>query len=114
MLTAFAGSYVFRSDPVDLQFLVYFGVFGYFARKLDFDVVPMVMAFILAPILEYTIGQTVNMADGNLIVYLFTERLSAGVLYLMLFATLGYFGYKHYKSQSTKRQDAVLVGEDIS
>jgi putative tricarboxylic transport membrane protein len=113
VLTAFAGSYVFRSDPVDLQFLVLFGVFGYFARKLDFDVVPMVMAFILAPILEYTIGQTVNMADGNLVVYLFTERLSAGVLYLMLFATLGYFGYKHYKSQSSKRQAPVLVGEDI-
>jgi putative tricarboxylic transport membrane protein len=112
VLTAFAGSYVFRSDPVDLQYLVYFGVFGYFARKLDFDVVPMVMAFILAPTLEYTIGQTINMADGSLFEFMFLQRPSAGILYIMLFATLAYFGFKNYKSNQVKRQPASLIGED--
>lgn len=71
---AFAGSYVFRSNPMDLYILVGFGVLGYICRKLHFDVTPLVMGFILGPILEYSFGQTLTMAQGNLLGYLFGER----------------------------------------
>jgi len=71
---AFAGSYVFRSDPMDLLVLVFFGLFGYAAKKLNFDVTPMVMGFILGPILEYSFGQTVTLAQGNFLGYIFTDR----------------------------------------
>jgi len=71
---AFAGSYVFRSDPMDLVILVVFAIFGYIARKLKFDVTPMVMGFILGPILEYSFGQTVTLAQGNLLGYIAMER----------------------------------------
>lgn len=71
---AFAGSYVFRSDAVDLLTLVFFGVFGYIAKKLRFDVTPMVMAFILGPILEYSFGQTVAMAQGDIFRYILFGR----------------------------------------
>ena len=81
---AFAGSYVFRSDPFDLKVLVFFGALGYTARKLQFDVSPMVMAFILGPILEYSFGQTVNLAGGNLLYYMFFDRpFAAGILMLI-------------------------------
>jgi len=71
---AFAGSYVFRSDPLDLIILAVFGVFGYIAKKLHFDVTPLVMGFILGPILEYSFGQTVTMSQGNIFGYILTER----------------------------------------
>ena len=71
---AFAGSYVFRSDPMDLYILVLFGVFGYVAKKLRFEVAPMVMGFILGPILEYSFGQTITLAQGNLGEYLLLDR----------------------------------------
>ncbi len=71
---AFAGSYVFRSDPLDLVIMVVFAVFGYIAKKLKFDVTPMVMGFILGPILEYSFGQTVTMAQGDMIGYIAIER----------------------------------------
>jgi putative tricarboxylic transport membrane protein len=71
---AFAGSYVFRSDPMDLYILVAFGVFGYIAKKLRCDVTPLVMGFILGPILEYSFGQTVTMSQGDLIGYILFER----------------------------------------
>ena len=71
---AFAGSYVPRSDPFDLFVLVGFGAFGYIAKKLKFDVTPMVMAFILGTELEYSFGQTLILAQGNLAHYIFFER----------------------------------------
>lgn len=71
---AFAGSYVFRSDPMDLLVLVFFGMFGYAAKKLHFDVTPMVMGFILGPILEYSFGQTVTLAQGNFLGYVILDR----------------------------------------
>ena len=81
---AFAGSYVFRSDPFDLVVLVFFGGLGYVARKLQFDVSPMVMAFILGPILEYSFGQTVNLAGGNLLHYMFIDRPAAATIFMLI------------------------------
>ncbi len=78
---AFAGSYVPRSDPFDLLVLVFFGAFGYLAKKLSFSVTPMVMAFILGTELEYSFGQTLILAQGNLLQYIFLERpITAGIV----------------------------------
>lgn len=78
---AFAGSYVPRSDPMDLVVLVFFGAFGYVARKLAFDVTPMVMAFILGKELEYSLGQTLTLSQGDLFGYIAFERpITLGIL----------------------------------
>ena len=71
---AFTGAYVYQSDPWDLYVLVFFGVFGYAARKLRFDISPMVMGFILGPILEYSLGQTVSMSQGEFVHFVFVDR----------------------------------------
>jgi putative tricarboxylic transport membrane protein len=78
---AFAGAYVFRSDTVDLLMLVGFGLFGILAKIARFDVMPMVMGFILGPEMEYAFGQTVAMANGDAFSFFLTERHGAfGVL----------------------------------
>ena len=81
VMFAFAGAFVFRSDSVDLLMLVGFGVFGIVARLARFDVMPMVMGFILGPPLEYAFGQTVAMTNGNALGFFFGDRLGAlGIL----------------------------------
>ena len=77
---AFAGSFVFRSNPTDLLFLVAFGAFGYVARKLRFDVTPMVMAFILGPVLERSLSQTLSLGQGDLLGYVFVDRPITAVI----------------------------------
>ena len=71
---AFVGTYVYRSNVLDLYFLIFFGLFGYGARKLAFDVTPLVMAFILTPVLEYSLGQAILLSQGNLLYYITVER----------------------------------------
>ncbi|HZD90793.1 MAG TPA: tripartite tricarboxylate transporter permease [Pseudolabrys sp.] len=78
---AFVGTYVYRSNVMDLYFLIFFGLFGYAARKLSFDVTPLVMAFILTPVLEYSLGQSILLAQGNLLHYVTVERpLAFGII----------------------------------
>lgn len=74
LVFAVAGTYVYRSNPMDLVFLMAFGVFGYFARKLAFDVTPLVMGFILMVPFEYAVSQTLSLSQGNLISYIVNER----------------------------------------
>lgn len=74
IMFAVAGSYVFRSDVFDILMLAFFGIFGVMARAAKFDVMPMVMGFILGEPLEYAFGQTMAMADGNLLAFALTER----------------------------------------
>ena len=71
---AFAGTYVYRSNTLDLLFLVVFGVAGYALRKLKFDVTPLVMGFILGPVLEYSFGQTVTLSQGDMLGYIIADR----------------------------------------
>ena len=77
IMFAFAGAYVFRSDPIDLLMLVAFGIFGIIAKAGRFDVMPLVMGFILGPSMEYAFGQTMAMANGDAIGFFMTERLGA-------------------------------------
>ncbi|MDO6724293.1 tripartite tricarboxylate transporter permease [Celeribacter halophilus] len=93
IMFAFAGTYVYRSDPTDLLILVAFGAFGIVAKAARFDVMPMVMGFILGPSMEYAFGQTAAMANGNALVFFATERLGA-LCVLIAAPVLGYFLWK--------------------
>ncbi|AZV80177.1 hypothetical protein EBB79_21295 [Parasedimentitalea marina] len=77
IMFAFAGAYVFRSDTFDLLMLVGFGIFGLIAKAGKFDVMPMVMGFILGPPMEYAFGQTIAMGNGSTLAFLFDERIAA-------------------------------------
>ena len=83
LVFAFAGTWVFRAQPFDLGVLVFFGMFGYIARKLHFDVTPMAMGFILGPTLEYSFGQSVQLSDGDLVSYMLFERPISAVIFAL-------------------------------
>ena len=89
IMFAFAGTYVFRSDPNDLLILVAFGIFGIIAKAAKFDVMPMVMGFILGPSMEYAFGQTVAMSNNNALSFFFSERIGA-LMVLLATPVIGY------------------------
>lgn len=83
LLFAVGGTYVYRSNPMDLYFMIAFGLFGYAARKLHFDVTPLVMAFILTPPLEYALAQTALLSLGDPIGYMLNTRpIAVGIMVL--------------------------------
>lgn len=102
IMFAFAGTYVFRSDATDLLILVAFGIFGIIAKAGRFDVMPMVMGFILGPSMEYAFGQTVAMSNNNPLGFFLTERLGA-LAVLLVAPVLGYLLWKRLYSTKVAR-----------
>ena len=74
---------MFRAQPFDLAVLVFFGAFGYIAKKLHFDVTPMAMGFILGPTLEYSFGQSVTLSNGNLFSYMMFDRPISAAIFII-------------------------------
>jgi len=111
---AFAGSYVYRSDPFDLLVLVFFGVFGFVSKKFNFDVTPMVMGYILGPVLEYSFGQTVNLSRGDMMHYVFVGRpVTAGILAVTpIITALLWWRGRRLRSKKSKVQSE-QVGEGV-
>lgn len=103
LVFAVAGTYVYRSNPMDLMFLMAFGLFGYAARKLDFDVTPLVMGFILTPPMEYAFGQTILMSQGNVADFVLTQRPVAVGLLIVIPLVLAFIWWRGRSRRSDAR-----------
>jgi putative tricarboxylic transport membrane protein len=75
------GTYSLRFQAIDVWVMFLFGVLGYFMRKLGFPVAPMVLASVLAQMLETALGQSLLISQGSPLIF-FTRPIS------MVFMTL--------------------------
>lgn len=66
LLIAIFGTYSLRSNFADIGTLMAFGGVGYLLKKAEFDAGPLIMAFILANILDTSLRQALLMGDGSL------------------------------------------------
>jgi putative tricarboxylic transport membrane protein len=60
------GAYSIRNAMLDVWFAVASGILGYVMRKFDWPIAPLLLGFILGPMLEYSFRQSMNM--GGLVV----------------------------------------------
>jgi putative tricarboxylic transport membrane protein len=68
LLLAVVGTYSANKNVFDLWVMLGFGVVGYVLRKLEYDLAPFVIAFVLAPLLEQSLRQSLVMSpDGAMI-----------------------------------------------
>ena len=79
------GSYSIQGQVFDIYSLVGFGLFGYLARKLKFEPGPMVLAFVLGPMIEASMRQSLLMSGGSFSIFV-TRPISLALL--GLFAVL--------------------------
>jgi putative tricarboxylic transport membrane protein len=68
-----------------------FGVMGWFLRKLGYELAPMVLAFVLAPLLEQSLRQSMVMSPDGVMIFLERPLAAAmmaaavGLLLLVIF-----------------------------
>ena len=68
LLLSVVGTYSANKNVFDLWVMLGFGVAGYVLRKLEYDLAPFVIAFVLAPLLEQSLRQSLVMSpDGAMI-----------------------------------------------
>ncbi len=64
------GSYSIQNQAFDIYALIGFGVFGYILRKLRFEPGPLPLAFVLGPMIEASMRQSLLMSGGSFSIFL--------------------------------------------
>jgi len=73
------GIYSLNNSPVDVLFTAVFGILGYLFVKLGFEPAPLLLGFILGPMMEENLRRALQISRGNLMT--FVERpISLGLL----------------------------------
>jgi TctA family transporter len=80
------GVFSVSNSTFDVWLMAGFGVVGYLFRKLDCEPAPLILAFILGPMIEEYLRRALLLSDGNPAV--FVERPLSLVLLLLAAALL--------------------------
>jgi putative tricarboxylic transport membrane protein len=78
------GVYSINNSPTDVVISAVFGLFGYWLVKHDFEPAPLVLAFVLGPLMEENLRRAMLIARGDVTVFA-TRPISAGLLLVAIF-----------------------------
>ncbi|MBA4392147.1 MAG: transporter, partial [Desulfobacca sp.] len=77
------GSYSLAGSTVDVLIMLFFGIVGYLMKKFRYEAPPLVLAFVLGPMLEYYLKSSLMLSHGSFRIF-FTRPISAVCLILAL------------------------------
>jgi len=81
LLFSIVGVYASGNNVFDVAVMMAFGVLGYLMRKIGYEAAPLVLAFVLGPMLENNLRKALILSQGELVT--FVERpISAACLAL--------------------------------
>jgi putative tricarboxylic transport membrane protein len=73
------GCYSIGYSIADLITMNIFGVVGYLMKKFKFDAAPLILAFVIGPMFEYSLRQSLMLSHGSFTIF-FTRPISTGFL----------------------------------
>jgi putative tricarboxylic transport membrane protein len=77
-LACVVGAYGVNNNPFDIVLMLGFGVFGFYAERFGFSLAPLVLAFVLGPLMETSLRQSLIISDGAFAI--FATRPISGTL----------------------------------
>ena len=75
------GSFSLQNTMFNVYAFMAFGFLGYILRKLQFDPSPLLMAFILSPIMENSLRQSLMLSGGSFRIF-FERPISATIMFI--------------------------------
>ncbi len=79
ILFCMVGAYTIANSVMDVFFMLVFGIIGYGMKKLKYDAPPFILAFVLGPMLEYSLKQSLVVSRGSFSIFL-TRPIAATCL----------------------------------
>ncbi len=90
LLFCLVGAYSVNNSSFDLTVMILFGAVGYLMRKFRYEAAPLILAFVLGPLLEQNLRRSLLISHGSFLSFL--ARPISGVLlgfaFLLLVSTL--------------------------
>jgi putative tricarboxylic transport membrane protein len=79
LLFCLIGVYSLNTNTFDIYVMIFFGMLGFLLRKRNYEPAPLVLAFILSPLLEQSLYQALLLSGGNPATFV-TRPISCGAL----------------------------------
>ncbi len=81
LLVCLIGSYALDKSTVDMSLMLFFGVLGYLLRKFGYETAPLILAFVLTPMFESALRQSLILSNGSFSIF-FLRPISIGCMIL--------------------------------
>ena len=81
VVACLVGAYGVNNNAADIFVMLGFGVFGYLAEKFGYSLAPLVLAFVLGPLMETSLRQSLIISQGDFSIF-FMRPISAVLLAL--------------------------------
>ena len=97
ILVCIIGVYSINNSIFDLGIMVFFGVVGYVMKKCDYEPAPLVLAFVLGPMMEQAMRQSLIISNGRFSIFM-SRPISAiclSVAFLLLVTAIAGFMNKN-------------------
>lgn len=108
LLFCIVGAYSINNNIFDVVVMLIFGVVGYFFRKFEFESAPLMLAFVLGPMFEINLRQSLIFSEGSFRIF-FSRPISAvfiGVaLILLLTSFIPYFKKAKEEYETSTKDD---------
>jgi putative tricarboxylic transport membrane protein len=110
LLLSFLGAYSVRNSMFDVGVSLVFGAIGYFLRKYQWPLAPLLLAFILGPLLEKYLLQSLSMSGGSPLIF-FQRGLSLALILaagVLLFTSLVLVRYTSRRVREERAEELAL------
>jgi putative tricarboxylic transport membrane protein len=84
LLFCLIGVYTVANSIFDIYVMIAFGVVGYLMKKFEYEGAPLVLAFVLGPLMENNLRKALILSGGDF-TFFFTRPISAVCLVIALF-----------------------------
>jgi putative tricarboxylic transport membrane protein len=106
LMLSMIGAYTVRNNMFDVQVAVVFGVIGYFLQKHHWPVMPLILCFILGPLMESSFMQSMAMSGGDLMIF-----LRRPIALTLILAAAGMLALSLYMVRRTRKRLHEELGE---
>ena len=92
-----AGAYSTNNRMYDIYIILIFGIVAYFLRRMDFQLVPILLGIVLGPLAEKNFRRALVLSDGSLSIF-FTRPISCLFIVIAVISVLQ-FAWRNHKAK---------------
>lgn len=108
LVTVMAGVFSINNDVFDMWIVLIFGIIGWLMKKTGFEPGPLVLAFVLGPILERAFRQSMLLSGGSLDI--FVIRPISGTMFALIAVLLAVAGVGNLRGRRRTLTDPSSTG----
>jgi putative tricarboxylic transport membrane protein len=95
------GVYSVNNSRTDVYLMVLFGLVGYLMQKLGYEPAPLALAYVLGPILESALRQSLALSGGSFAIFVTRPISAASMVVLVMLLVVQIFSHRRSPGKET-------------